>query len=142
MPNKYARFFAILKQINATGGNLTKEEAISDFTGGKTSSLSDLTPQQLSALETTLATMSRPTSLVRQPFKNSQCQQQRRKLIAIFNSIHGKATGLAECKRWVLKQGVNGQKKPLNDYDSHELSILITVAEKIKEHHIKSLANL
>ncbi len=141
--NKYATFFAILKQINATGAGRTKEDIVKEFTNERTASLSDLSATELGLLEKSMSSMvsgNRYKAPVQTIFgsslKEKQNDKKRKKIIAIFKSIGSDVKG---AKAWAEKYGVDGIKLPFNDYSGKHLSKLIASAEKVKESHINSV---
>ena len=134
--NKYARFFAILKQTNANGLHLTKEQAVSDYTTGRTTHLSSLTIEELNGLEQYLSTLiTTPQWVTASKFMHNDPTRDgmRKAIISQFKSI-GRTTKAAIA--WAEKYGVGGKKKKFNDYDEQELYQLIRNAEKVKEDFI------
>jgi DNA modification methylase len=137
MKNKFAKVFAIVKQINDAGGNTTHKELLKDFTakreGGATESLSDLKFYELQEFERSLSsTLSKQKP---KDYDNDPLNQTRRAIIAQFKSI-GRDT--KEAISWAEKYGVNGQKKRFNNYTGQELFILLKNAEKVKSDFIIS----
>ena len=124
--NKYARFYALIKSIN-TFMPLTKEEAVSDFTQGRTTHLSELSIQELSAFETALSSMVPKTQLQYAP-ANKNADKLRKAIISQFLSIGRTA---ADAKIWAEKYGVNGTKAVFNHYDNQQLYILLKNAKKM-----------
>ena len=139
MKGKYSRFYAILSQANAAGLAITKDEAVAEHTGGKTTSLSALSPGELAGLEQSLSSATSASKLgipAGPPPGGKTCETMRKAIIAIFKSI-GRDTAAA--KAWAEKYGVFGNKKAFNDYDAQELWQLIRNAEKMKSDHIRSV---
>lgn len=133
--NKYARFFALLKQANSNGLILTKEQAVLAATGGVSDSLSSLSMQQLWQAEQYLQGCVAPVP--EHNSKNSaKTDAMRKAIISQFKSI-GRTTQQAIA--WAEKYGVHGKKKSFNDYDEKELIILIRNAEKVKSDWIDSV---
>ncbi|OSZ79308.1 hypothetical protein CAP35_13935 [Chitinophagaceae bacterium IBVUCB1] len=139
--NKYARFFALLKQVNANGLPLTKEQAISDITKGRTKSLSDLNHWELQQLERDLSSMtvsnSGKLSVPAMSVEERKRDKMRKAIISQFLSIGRTAKDAA---RWAESYGVFGVKKKFNDYDEQELWQLIRNAENVKTDAIKAVA--
>jgi len=133
--SKYARFFAILKQINANGEALTKEEAVNRYTGGSTGSLSSLSPVELAGLERSLAALVKNRSNGPQQPIDQVADRLRKGIISQFLSIGRTA---ADAKAWAEKYGVRGNKRKFNDYDHQELYMLFQNAKKVKLDYIKS----
>lgn len=127
----YAQFFAILKEANQRGLDMSYQEAVLDFTDGRTSSLKDLAPWELQELQRNLRLFSRGD---RTP--GDKTDTMRKAIIAIFKSI-GK--DVAAAKAWAEKYGVKGVKRGFNDYTAQELYVLIRNAEKMKRDFITAL---
>ncbi len=135
--NRYSKFFAILKQVNANGLALTKEQAVKDFTDQRTDSLSSLNDQDLAGLERTLSAMISQRRLNLPTIDIDPVADRLRKgIISQFKSI-GRDTQAA--KDWAEKYGVKGSKKRFNDYDNQELYLLFQNAKKMKKDFIKSV---
>jgi len=135
MKNNYSRFFSLVKQINETGAEITKEEIIEDFTSGRTKSLKALELRELQELERQLIARVNKTKTAND-YKNDPLDASRKAIISQFLSI-GRTVEAA--KAWAEKYGVNGVKKAFNDYDGQELHILIKNAEKVKRDYILSI---
>ncbi len=135
MGNKYSRFFAILKEINTNGGQLTKEQAVHDYTNKRTTSLTDLSDQELYGLEQALSSISRPRGIVIVQV-DAKADRMRKGIISQFLSI-GKTAQAA--KDWAEKYGVQGKKRKFDDYTHQELWLLLQNAKKMKADHIKAL---
>lgn len=123
----YARFFSLFRQGTQTGVLRYAEhgELVADATQGRTSSLRDLTPQELRTIEQRIAELVDPQEAAR--------QRMRRKVIAIL-AARGTITpqGKPDMVRvlvWVMKYGY--LHKPLNAYTYAELPQLVTQAERI-----------
>jgi len=167
--NKYARFFAILRQVNANGLELTKEQAVFDFTNKRTNSLSSLSPMEVRALERSLSEMlikevSRLFAEAASPARAmspalmgtgaARLATQKRP-VSINKPVHDpvrdkmrkaiisqfKAIGKTtnHAIAWAEKYGVGGEKRLFNDYSEQELYQLIRNAEKMKSDFINSL---
>lgn len=128
--NQYSSFFTALKRLPG----LSKEEAVYDFTQGRTRSLRSLSHWEVQELTRRLQSIS-PT----QPADfagGEKADKMRKAIIAIF-----KKRGLTtqDAIAWAEKQGVKGNKKQFNDYTTGELYVLIGIAEKVQESFEKSL---
>lgn len=134
MRNKYAIVFACLKAINSLPGdiNLTYQQAVKDYTGGRTESLGDLSAAELKGLEKRLQAMSPKQS------DRSKLDNTRKAIIAQFKSI-GKTAD--DAISWAEKYGVNGKKKRFNEYTGQELYKLLQNAKKVKAHGEKTTIN-
>lgn len=133
--NKYSRFFAILKQVNANGMPLTKEQAVSDFTDKRTESLSSLSIIELSGLEQQLSSLISANNL-RLPPIDPVADNLRKGIISQFLSI---GRDVQAAKDWAEKYGVQGVKRLFNDYTNQELYLLFQNAKKMKKDHIKAI---
>lgn len=133
--NKYARFFALLKQVKANGLIITKEEAVSVASFGRTDSLSSLSIEELKAAEHYLSQLTKSANKPAPPVGTKK-DRMRKAIIAIFRSIGRTAD---DAKNWAEKYGVKGAKRAFNDYDEQELYVLIRNAEKVKADTIASV---
>jgi len=136
MKNQYARVFAIINQLNAQGAAVTKEDLVFDFTGGKHCSLSALSFQEFKEFERQIVNIS-PNKYTSTDYVNDKNDKLRKAIIAIFKSI---GRTVDDCKAWAENYGVNGQKKPFNNYNTKELWLLRRNAEKVKRDFIKAAA--
>ncbi len=134
MKGKYSRFYAILKAANTAGLLLTKEEAVSEYTSGRTESLSALSSLELEGLERYIQSATAGHQLHIPPADT--CDKMRKGIISIFYSI---GRSVADAKAWAEKYGTGGKKKAFNDYDEAELYQLLRNAEKMKADHISSV---
>ena len=135
MSNNYSRFFSLVKQINATGAALTKEDIIEDFTNGRTSSLKALDTREFQELERQLIARVNKTKTA-SDYKNDPRDAQRKAIISQFKSIGRTAN---DAIAWAEKYGVNGVKRAFNDYTAQELYILTKNAENVKRDFILSI---
>lgn len=126
MARNYNRFFAVLKQINSSGTNLSKEDVISDFTNGRTNSLTDLSLQDFQEVERQL--INRAGKLAKQP-QYDEREKLRKAIISVFRSIN---RSVSDAKNGCVKYGVNGNKTSFNSYSYQELIILLVNAKKIE----------
>ena len=131
MPRDYSQVFVLLVQINKSGVELTKEEAVSIFTDKRTVKLTDLSDFELIEFKKTLQFMVPQTDK-----KDDKLDRTRKAIISQFKGI-GKTT--ADAIAWAEKYGVFGSKKKFNDYDGQELYQLLQNAKKMKADTIKSV---
>lgn len=124
--NKYAAFYAAYNASVKKGNPNTKEQTVSDFTNGRTTSLSDLSTHELQEIVRNLNSLSGNNK----PVDDSKADSMRKAIIAIFKDI-GDTT--KDAIDWAEKQGVRGVKKKFNSYTTGELFVLIQVAETIKK---------
>lgn len=137
MKNKYSRFYVILKQINKAGGSVTKSQLVSDFTEGRTTSLTDLSYVEFQELERRLLVLKgKSGKSSTENYSNDPLNNTRRAIIAQFKSI-GRTT--ADAIAWAEKYGVNGDKLKFNDYNGQQLFILLKNAKKMKADFVKSI---
>ncbi len=123
--NQYSSFFSALKRLPG----LSKEEAVYDFTQGRTRSLRTLTVFELQELTRRLTNLAGHPQ--QKPFEypgGEKADKMRKAIIAIFRKM-GRPTATAIA--WAEKQGAKGHKKRFNDYTTGELYILIGIAEKV-----------
>lgn len=134
MKGRYSRVFAIIGSINRAGGEVNRKELVKEFTNGRTTSLSDLSDEELKLLEQKLSAMAPRQQKV--DYTNDPLDSSRKAIISQFLSV-GRTAG--EAIAWAEKYGVNGVKKPFNQYTGQELFILIQNAKKVKQSFIKSV---
>lgn len=134
MKNKYARVFAMIKQINSAGGSVTHTELLNNFTQGKTSSLNDLGHFELQEFERSLQRTIQKTKSATD-YKNEPLDKSRKAIISQFRSI-GRTP--ADAIAWAERYGVNGTKKTFNSYTGQELFVLLRNAKKVKADFIKA----
>lgn len=133
--NKYARFFALLKQAKANGLHTTKEEVVTLASSTRTDSLSNLSPFELKIAEMHLTKLTQSANKPAAP-ADPKRDKMRKAIIAIFKSI-GRST--ADAIAWAEKYGVYGAKRKFNDYDERELWQLIKNAENVKADAIAAV---
>lgn len=131
MNRNYRQVYAILKDIG-----LSKEEAVRDFTEGKSDSLSSLSDGEFKEFMIRL----RRFQPVPTGWKPSPGDAQRKKMIGLARSMHwGRDTIeiIARLDDWCLKQKF---KKKLNDHTVAELGTLVTIFEnKVYTGYLKAL---
>lgn len=109
---------------------MTKEQAVLDFTNGKSNSLKALDHWDVQELTRSLnnVAMPKPLEQKKEYPGGEKANQMRRAIIAIFRKMDKTA---ADAIYWSEKQGVKGKKKQFNDYTTGELYALISIAEKV-----------
>lgn len=138
--HNYKAFFAALQASQAAGNPNTKEEAVLDFTAGRTSSLSDLSKDELSELVNRL----NATSGFK-PDKKWFTGKEQKMRMAFFPLAYEMGWGepygefkekqkaaAARLDVWSKKQKY---KKGFNELDKSELGVLLTI---FKEQVYKS----
>lgn len=133
MKNKYAAVFAMVKQINSSGGSITYKELLRNFTNGETEHLNDLSDNQLQEFERNLRRTIKTTTSA--DYENDPLDRSRKAIISQFRSIGRKP---ADAIAWAEKYGVKGIKKEFNQYDGQELYLLLQNAKKLKSDFIKA----
>lgn len=131
MNRNYRQVYAILKDIG-----LSKEEAVLDFTEGKSDSLSSLSDGEFKEFMIRL----RRFQPVPKGWQPRAGDAQRKKMIGLARSMHwGRDTIeiIARLDDWCLKQKF---KKKLNDHTVTELGTLVTIFEnKVYTGYLKAL---
>ncbi len=121
--SKYSTFFAAYNASVKAGNPYSKEEQVSIFTQGRTSSLRELSDQELKELT---------AQLNGQVNAGDKADKLRKALISIFHKMQYQ-NAAAAAKAWAEKMGVgakeNNVKKPFNEYTPQELKRLIYKAE-------------
>lgn len=136
MKHNYSRFYALIKQINANGVAVTKEDIVLEFTSGKTTSLTSLKHWEFQELERRLQqSVNSPNKAAASNYKNDPLDSTRKAIISQFLSI---GRSVQDAKDWAEKYGVNGTKKLFNQYTGQELFVLLQNAKKVKADYIKS----
>lgn len=140
--SNFKTYFAIEKKIKAQGFDIEREDIISQFTEGKKSGLSALTPTEYRELIKWLNVRFPSPKPVKTPTPaQAKINLQRRKIISIFRQMgyelpDGKAD-MAKIYTWVEDYGY--LKKPLNKYQLNEIPRLVYQAEKVLESFLKSI---
>jgi hypothetical protein len=132
--SKYSQIFAIIGTINKAGGNVTYKELVKDFTDGRTTSLSDLSAEEVELFTKKLSAMAPRQQPV--DYSSDPLDATRKAIISQFKSIGRTA---ADAKAWAEKYGVNGVKRDFNDYTGQELFILLQNSKKIKAGFVKKV---
>ena len=131
MDRNYKQVYAILKDIG-----LSKEEAVLDFTDGRSDSLSSLDDGDFQEFMARL----RYFQPIPSGWQPKAGDAQRKKMIGIARSMHwGKNTAeiVSRLDDWCLKQKF---KKKLNDHTVAELGTLVTIFEnKVYTGYLKNI---
>lgn len=132
----YAHFFSLFNQARKSGlvPYADHGELVNDATQGRTSSLRELSRQELRSIEQELLNLLDP--------QEASMQRQRRKVIAILASRgcttpEGKPD-MAHIHAWVERYGY--LHIPLNAYDRQSLPRLVTQAEAVMASDLKAIA--
>lgn len=134
----YAQFYTLLKQTNAD-----KEALIADFTGGRTTSIRELSTGEYNALCASLRKSLSPTPAVTpspsgragvglpsgRAGEGQKADKMRKAIISYFYQMDYDNPVL-EAKQWAEKMGARGVKRRFNDYDTQELFILLSKAQQ------------
>ncbi len=117
------------KFLTNTGQMEYKTEIVEAISNGRCNSSKDLTDKEV------IPYLDEKTSKKEQkwtPKGGDACNQKRRKIIAIFKSM-GKT--VQDAKSYC--ENLRGFGKPFNDYNSKELSQIISIIEKEKQKSIE-----
>ena len=146
--NPYARFYASYNTSVKCGNSASKEEVVFEFTGGRTTSLRELSEVELNDLIDQL----NQKSAIRHA-QGPQCTKKyskdetarntmRRAIIAQFHCAG--RDGVRAAKAWAEKQGATidhvNIKRRFNDYTQPELISLIKKAEKMRVSDMKTIS--
>lgn len=130
----YSEYFALEKQLQAIGYELTREDVVFQFTKGKSTGLRQLTDIQyydlLKFLRNKIAESEDPS-----------LQQMRSKIISLFHKMgyeddHGKAD-MKRIYTWVKKYGKF--HKPLNMHTKSELTELTTQVKLMFDSYLQEV---
>ena len=131
----YSKYFAIEKQLKATGMHVDRAELIADFTQGRTESLRELTPTEYRELTNHMSAM-----LGDAQFKDNKADRMRKKVIALLCNCGYTKNNKPDMERinlWCINRGHG--KCPLNDYKEESLPALIYQAEQMLHKTIEQL---
>lgn len=137
--SKFARFFAIQKEMKQLGLNADRADLIDTYTDGAKSSLTDLTPGEYTSMLTWLCQTFLDPAKSEQSIQKTKELKQRHKIIANFAKMGYKnpLTGKADMKainEWCEKYG--HLHKPLNSYKGADLTKLVTQANNVFETYL------
>lgn len=143
--NQYARFYASYNTSVKCGNTASKEEVVFEFTGGRTTSLRELSEAELKDLIDQLNQKSafRQAQGTKNYSKDEIARNtMRRAIIAQFHCAG--RDGVRAAKAWAEKQGATVDnvniKRRFNDYTQQELISLIKKAEKMRVTDIDAVA--
>jgi hypothetical protein len=140
MANKYAQFYALVKELNNKGANVTKEDIVSGYTKGKTESLSSLNSDEYKGIIAMLSNFKpkEEKQAIIDTYNADPLNDTRKAIISQFKSIGSDTQAAID---WAENQGVNGVKKKFNEYNGQELYKLLLIAQKVRKDKIKSFVN-
>lgn len=139
----YKSYFAIEGKLRGQGFDFDRSEAVSTFTSGKKTGLTELTPGEYKEFIKWLNEKLNNQVVVSSPSRGSgkdHAQIQRRKIIALLCKVGMVQDGKADMNRiysWVLSHGY--LKKSMNLYTTSELPKLVYQAEELYRKHIEKL---
>ncbi|AIM38077.1 hypothetical protein KO02_16330 [Sphingobacterium sp. ML3W] len=126
MPRDYRRFYAMCKALGKT-----KEEAVFEFTNGRTTSSGALSDKEFNELFNMLANHQQVPSM----WGPAPGDTQRKKMIGLARSMNwGETTDqvLIKLDDFCLKQ----KKKRMNALSVYELGLILTILEKIYSQYL------
>ena len=139
----YKTFFAAFKASVQRGNNLTKEELVLEFTNGRTSSLKELTAQELNELTIQLNYLN---GTQQKKWAPKPGERQRRQIIAMAHEMHWHtANGKADMKRineWIAAFGYlknTGKHNDINAYSYNELPKLVWQFKQAHKHFLSNI---
>ena len=143
--NLYARFYASYNTSVKCGNSASKEEVVFEFTGGRTTSLRQLSEAELNDLIDQLNQKSaiRHAQGTKKYSKDETARNtMRRAIIAQFHCAG--RDGVRAAKAWAEKQGATIEhvniKRRFNDYTQPELISLIKKAEKMRVSDMEAIS--
>jgi hypothetical protein len=143
--NPYARFYASYNTSVKCGNSASKEEVVFEFTGGRTTSLRQLSEAELNDLIDQLNQKSaiRQAQGTKKYSKDETARNtMRRAIIAQFHCAG--RDGVRAAKAWAEKQGATidhvNIKRRFNEYTQPELISLIKKAEKMRVSDMKTIS--
>lgn len=143
--NPYARFYASYHTSVKCGNSASKEEVVFEFTGGRTTSLRELSDAELNDLIDQLNQKSsiRHAQGTKKYSKDETTRNtMRRAIIAQFHCAG--RDGVRAAKAWAEKQGATidhvNIKRRFNEYTQLELISLIKKAEKMRVSDLKTIS--
>lgn len=136
MSNNYKQFFAAWKQSNIP---IERSEFIKLLTGGKKSSLTELTFFELKKITDAL---NKSNAAQIDPVMDKM----RKKIIALYKTKYPNSTP-KEAKRWAEHQGTRTVSntivcKPFNSYTAYELGKLIDAAEAMLKEENQRISKI
>lgn len=130
----YRRFYAMCKALDKT-----KEEAVCEFTDGRTESCRELSDEEFDQLFAKLVTLQTAVQKIPDDWEPKPGDAMRKKMFSIAREMYfHKST--AELKVIIDDFCIKQKKKPLNRLDLIELGQVLTIFEtKVKPDHLKAL---
>lgn len=130
----YRRFYAMCKALDKT-----KEEAVCEFTDGRTESCRELSDEEFDQLFAKLVTLQTAVQKIPDDWEPAPGDAMRKKMFSIARELYfHKST--AELKTIIDDFCIKQKKKPLNRLDLIELGQVLTIFEtKVKPDHLKAL---
>lgn len=134
MHRDYRRFYAMCKVLGKT-----KEEAVCEFTDGRTESCSELSDEEFDQLFEKLVRLQTAVQKIPDDWEPAPGDATRKKMFSIAREMYfHKST--AELKKIIDDFCIKQKKKPLNRLDVIELGQVLTIFEtKVKPDHLKAL---
>ncbi len=140
--NPYARFYASYHTSVKCGNSASKEEVVFEFTGGRTTSLRELSEVELNDLIDQLNQKSTIQGTKKYSKDETARNTMRRAIIAQFHCAG--RDGVRAAKAWAEKQGATIEhvniKRRFNEYTQPELINLIKKAEKMRVSDMKTIS--
>ena len=140
--NPYARFYASYHTSVKCGNSASKEEVVFEFTGGRTTSLRELSEVELNDLIDQLNQKSTIQGTKKYSKDETARNTMRRAIIAQFHCAG--RDGVRAAKAWAEKQGATIEhvniKRRFNEYTQPELISLIKKAEKMRLSDMKTIS--
>ena len=140
--NPYARFYASYHTSVKCGNSASKEEVVFEFTGGRTTSLRELSDAELNDLIDQLNQKSAIQGTKKYSKDETARNTMRRAIIAQFHCAG--RDGVRAAKAWAEKQGATidhvNIKRRFNEYTQPELISLIKKAEKMRVIDLKTIS--
>ena len=140
--NPYARFYASYNTSVKCGNSASKEEVVFEFTGGRTTSLRELSEVELNDLIDQLNQKSTIQGTKKYSKDETARNTMRRAIIAQFHCAG--RDGVRAAKAWAEKQGATIEhvniKRRFNEYTQPELISLIKKAEKMRLSDMKTIS--
>lgn len=131
----YQAYFAIEKEMKATGWHGERAELISSFTKGKKRSLKELTAVEYNQFIGSLKKMNSRESETKEDWQNSPENLMRRKLWNLF--VKQMNFTPDRFQNWIVQYGKF--HKPLNSHTHNELAQLLTQAELVYKSYINEI---
>lgn len=131
----YSAYFAIEKQLKASGAPVDRSDLIHAFTEGVKSSLKDLTEYEYREFIKHMNTLLQQSKQI-----TDKGLRQRRKVIALFCNMGYVKGGKADMKAinsWCKQYG--HLKRELNDYVGSDLTKLVIQAEEVYNSFVNSI---